>query len=312
MIDPFLMCAARRHSIKIAAVIQSWDNTSTKDYRGADPDYVVVWNQTMEREAEVFHDIPKENIFLEGIAHWDIYFSRERDEEERASATLPEIGLVGGRPIIYYCTSSFQIFNNSLDTARELAAWLCTLQLIGRPQLLMRLHPSYLIPKGSDRETKAEKLLDQMSSIQRESRGDVFFDSPKMPAIAEGIDMPMQDMLRRKLLLKGSSVLINEYSTLMIEGAIFDVPTINISVGRFRDTNKEVAYVEQFHHIRRILKTMACVTAYWYSEFFEWIQRYLADSRLHRENRKSLVTQEITVNKGRAGVVVGRYLAQLI
>jgi len=39
MIDLFLIRAARRHSVKIAAVIQSSDNTSTKDYRVADPDY---------------------------------------------------------------------------------------------------------------------------------------------------------------------------------------------------------------------------------------------------------------------------------
>ena len=122
----------------------------------------------------------------------------------------------------------------------------------------------------------------------------------------------VQDMLRHKLLLKGSSVLINGYSTLMIEGTILDVATINNSVGRYRDTNKEIAYVEQFHHIRRILKTRVCVIAYSYLELFEWIQRYLADPRLHRENSKNLVTQEVTVNKGRTGVVVGRNLAQLI
>jgi len=306
------MRAAKRHGVKTAAVIHSWDNTSTKDYRGADPDHVVVWNQIMAREAEIFHDIPKENIFLGGIAHWDRYFTHEEGEGEKTRAIFKEIGLAANRPLIYYCTSSFKIFNNSLNTVSEIVDWLQTVQGIERPQLLVRLHPSYLIPKGSDRETEAEKLLDQMSSIQRESRGDVFFDSPKMPAIAEGIDMPMQDMLRHKLLLKGSSVLINEYSTLMIEGAIFDVPTINISVGRYRDTDKEVAYVEQYHHIKRILETRACVTAYSYSELFEWIQTYLSYPRLHRENRESLVTQETAVNKGRAGLVIGRYLAQLV
>ncbi len=122
----------------------------------------------------------------------------------------------------------------------------------------------------------------------------------------------VQDMLRHKLLLKGSSVLINGYSTLMIEGTIFDVATINNSVGRYRDTNKEIAYVEQFYYIRRILKARVCVIAKSYLELFEWIQRYLADPRLHRENSKNLVTQEVTVNKGRTGVVVGRNLAQLI
>ena len=38
MIDPYLMRSAKRYGVKTVSVIHSWDNTSTKDYRGADPE----------------------------------------------------------------------------------------------------------------------------------------------------------------------------------------------------------------------------------------------------------------------------------
>ena len=37
MIDPYFMRAARRYKCKVVSIIHGWDNTSTKDYRGADP-----------------------------------------------------------------------------------------------------------------------------------------------------------------------------------------------------------------------------------------------------------------------------------
>lgn len=51
----------------------------------------------------VFPDIQQEGIALGAIAHWGRNFREEKDEEERINATLKNIDLVRGRPIIYYC-----------------------------------------------------------------------------------------------------------------------------------------------------------------------------------------------------------------
>jgi len=79
-----------------------------------------------------------------------------------------------------------------LDPVREITAWLGTLQLIERPQLLARLHPSYLAPRGPGGETEVKKRLDQMSLIQRGSSREFFFGSPKVPTLAAEIGMPIR------------------------------------------------------------------------------------------------------------------------
>jgi hypothetical protein len=48
--DALLMREARRHGCKVASVVLSWDNSSSRGIGGATPDFVVAWTPTMKRE----------------------------------------------------------------------------------------------------------------------------------------------------------------------------------------------------------------------------------------------------------------------
>ena len=114
MIDPYLMRAAKRFGCRIISIVHSWDNTSGKDYRGGEPNYVIAWNEIMKKEINIFHDFPEERIHVGGVAHWDFYFNnriRPRQKED----FLKSYGLSENRKIIFYGLSNARWFPRSFD-----------------------------------------------------------------------------------------------------------------------------------------------------------------------------------------------------
>ena len=132
-----------------------------------------------------------------------------------------------------------------------------------------------------------------------------------MPQINGGLDMPLKDLKRHASMLRQSDVLLTEYSTLVIEAAIFDKPIINVGFGRYRNTNKPISYLETFTHIQRILKTQASRNAYSFDDLCKMLSLYLQDPSQDRQYRTVLAEQEVEINKGYAGRAIGDYLAGL-
>ena len=312
MIDPYLMRSAKRYGVKTVSVIHSWDNTSTKDYRGADPDHVVVWNEIMRNEAHVFHDVSLDKIFLGGIAHWDDYFRENAGASESKQVLFKELGLNQCRPMIYYGTSSPKTNPDTFEIISELGNAIERGHFEARPQLLVRLHPSYLWATGADNVSYYDLFKDQIYYLSQKYLGNLIFDAPQMPRIPGGVDMPKEDLIRHMNILKHADILLTEYSTLMIEAAIFDVPIINVGYGNFRDTKTPVSsYAEGYTHIKRVLSTGACDNAYSFDQLCRLINRSLDDRGKGKREREALVTQEVTVHRTDAGRTIGKYLVNL-
>ena len=142
------MRAAKRHRCQVVSVLHSWDNPTTKGYRGGDPDYAVAWNDIMKNEISVFHDIPEERIFIGGIAHWDAYFDG-RFKPGPKDAFLKLYGFREDRKTLMYGTSGPVTFRRTFDVIEELLGVMAKNMLNHPAQLLVRLHTSYLL-KGKD------------------------------------------------------------------------------------------------------------------------------------------------------------------
>ena len=109
----------------------------------------------------------------------------------------------------------------------------------------------------------------------------------------DDVYLPSDDIKRLGELLTHCDVLLTEYSTLMIEGAIFDLPIINVALNNFRDMSKPISYVEEFAHLHRMLKMEFTRQAYNKDELFKHINDYLIDPSLDTDARKKFVNQEI-------------------
>ena len=133
-----------------------------------------------------------------------------------------------------------------------------------------------------------------------------------MKLLNDDIEMPIEDMYQLADILYHSNILLTEYSTLMIEGAIFDLPIINVAMFNFRNTDKPASYYETYTHIKRILNTGACKNAYTIDQILNYIKMSLKNPSLEKNQRKMLVNQEITTNKGIAGEIIGNYIVSQI
>ena len=306
MIDPFLMRAARRHGCRVVSVIHSWDNPTTKDYRGAEPDHVVTWNPTMKREVNVFHDVPAERIHVEGVAHWDPYFDGTLVFPERGSF-LRSLGLDPACRTLFYGTSSPILFANTFDVIDRLMAEIGA-GALGPVQVVLRLHPQYLLRRAGREGQIVDQYKDRMDDLRARYGPRLAFDLPMMRVLSDDIDMPPEDMHHLAALLRHCDVLLTEYSTLMIEGAIFDRPIVNVALYNFRDTDKPASYLETFTHIKRMLSTGASRNAYTFEELLRYTREYLDDPSRDAEGRRRLVDQEVAVNRGCAG----RRIAELL
>ena len=310
MIDPLLMRAAKRHGCTIVSIPHSWDNTSTKDYRGGDPDHVIAWNEPMKREVEVFHDVPRGRVFVGGIAHWDFYFNGRLKPTPR-DEFLSANGLSNDRKIIFYGTSSHRMFTRTFDVIEELLQAMEQDAFSHPSQLLVRLHPGYLLPSRGGEGQIVDGFQDRIAAIKKRYGALVSFADPVMRVLNDDIDMPVEDMHRLADALCHSDVLLTEYSTLMIEGAIFDLPVVNVGLYNFRDGERPLSYVENFTHLRRVLKAQSTRNAYSFEQLVEHINFYLEDPSRDGDARKRLIAQEVTTSPGCAGKSIGVYISNL-
>lgn len=311
MIDPYFMRAARRHKCKVLSIVHSWDNPTTKDYSGAALDYVVAWNDIMKREVSVFHDIPEKKIFVGGIAHWDFYFNGDNESRPKKEF-LQSHNFSEERKTIFYGTSNYVLFRNTFDVIENLLEKIQQDDFICPVQLLVRLHPVYLLKQRGKKGQIIDQFRDRIESTKEKYGNLVSFNMPMMKVLNDDIDMPVEDMYYLAEILKYSDVLLTEYSTLMIEAAIFDLPVINVGLYNFRDTEKPASYIENYTHIKRLLKTNASRNAYDYEQLYRHLDSYLEDRSRESEQRRKLVEQEVTTNRGSAGRKIAEHISGLI
>ena len=309
MIDPLIMRAAKRNNCKVLSLVHSWDNPTTKAYGGVSPDNVVAWNEIMKEELSVFHDIKKENIHVGGIAHWDDYFNGSLKNggpffKKEANNTT--------RKFIMYATSSPIMFKTTFDIIEDILIKIKNGIIVNKPKLIVRLHPSYLAKQKSNKRLILDVYKGKIDELQNKYVGLVEFNMPIVNWIKDDYELPIEDVKNLGKLLMKSDLVLTEYSTLMIEGSIFDTPVINVALGNFRNTDQPISVIEDLNHIQRVLKTKATRQAYNMDQLIDQINQYLSNPQLDSENRKKLVEQEITTNIGHAGESIGKYIYSLI
>ena len=311
MIDPLIMRAAKRHGCDVVSIPHSWDNTSTKDYRGGDPDHVITWNEIMKREVNVFHDIPEESIHVGGIAHWDMYFNGEFEPGLR-SEFFSANGLSQDRKLIFFGTSDPVMFTRTFDVIEELVGAMEEGRFLFPCQLLVRLHQVYLLPDKKRGGRFIDRFRERIETLENRAGNLVSFTDPTIKVLNDDIDMPIEDMRDMARSLHHSDLMLTEYSTLMIEGAIFDLPVINVGLHNFWDTEGPALLAENFTHLRRILRTGATRNAHTMDQLVEYINYYLEDPSEDGDKRRKLVAQEVTTNPGHAGRNIAEYIAELV
>lgn len=304
--DAVVLREAQARAIPTACVLLSWDNPTSKGYRGAMPDLVLTWSKTMSRQVVEHHDVPERRVEVAGVPHFDHYV--------RAGA-LPsregicaELGLDAQRRIVLFAASSPGLYRESTRVAARLADAIESGELGAAAQLVVRVHPLAF------RSDHGDALHEWEAFAARHPLVRVQF--PEVLSTRLRCDMSRADARRLGALIRHCDVLVNVFSTTTLEACLADRPVVLLTAasatsdepGTFEHTRD----YETFEHMRTLVGARAARVARSLDEMVAHVRSYLADPSLEREGRAAVAAAELGPTDGRAGERIGLRLLGLI
>jgi hypothetical protein len=213
--------AARRHGIRSALCVWSWDHLSSKALIRVTPDHLIVWNETQRGEATRFHGVTPDRVCVTGAQCFDRWFDRQPSRDRPSFCR--RAGLPDDRPFILYVCSA--LFRGSPCEAEFVRRWVRAIQASSDPALramniLVRPHPQRL--QDWQNGTIAGAALWGSNPIDEQRRAD-YFDSLYYSAGVVGLN-----------------------TSALVEAAIVDRPVYTILLPELRE-NQEGTF--HFHHL---------------------------------------------------------------
>lgn len=274
--------AAQKIGITRLGVIRSWDNL----YKGLRirPNFLAVWNETNKEEACRIMKYDPSHVKVIGATQFDPYFADDSKWSREQLAN--EFSLDPSNPIITLATlGSFQ---HQYDET-YLLDWLISAREKGEippnSQIICRLHPS--------------SRLECFQPYRKYSYIRLSYMQTHIPTLAW--TMTRDEVILVGNLLRHSDVVISPGSTITIETAIFDTPTI---VPIFHPYQPELAELQFGRHLSQHfgrLKTECLVPILDKSEdLAPAIMRALRDRSWYSAERKQLVKDYIQFTDGKS------------
>lgn len=298
--DQYFTKSAKKNNCKTISIIYSWDNPTSKGYKSSDSDFYIVWNNNMKQELITFQDIKEKKIIICGTAHWDSFHNNINNKEKIRNAFLNENGLSKKRKIILFFSSSPRDFNN----AYEKIDYICN-ELRDDSDFLViaRMHPLYMDKELCKKYLNNDNTFYENKLIKKYQDNLIFFNPQiiKFGSNTNEVFYPLEDLQILSKLYCSAGVLLNEYSTTLLEGMIFDLPVINVSIGNYRNTNLSIKFYNQHHHLWRLQKYNAIIECDNYKDIKKNIDDIFSGNDITKSNRKLLINNEININRGCAG-----------
>lgn len=281
--DITLLKQAKRRGIPSVGMMKSWDNFTSKGFLRVSPDMLFVQNPTMVEEAIKFNNFPRERIKITGFPQWDHYLDPSwrmpREEFARKFSIDPN-----KKWITYFAGGLITGLFNIPDKGEHV---LMLKQAIEEGKLndstvLIRAHPGHQDLMAQ--ETKVFPVLD----------------------FAKGWTFDQEDMRFLANLVRYSDVTINLGSTMSLEAAIFDKPTVLIAFNQM--VGKKVPWhlslaraLDSSLHFVYVMKTGGNWRVNNEKEFIGAVRAYLDNPSLHRDGRKRILKELVGPADGKAG-----------
>lgn len=288
-----IISAAVRQNIPTLGIIRSWDNF----YKGLRfyPDYLTVWNNVNHQEACQLMGYPSNKVFEIGGTQFDPYFSEDASwSREQFSAS---INLDPTRPILTLAT-----LGSFLDQYDETYVMDILLEAIRQRllpedlQLICRLHPS--------------SRVEQFQKYLKNPNVRLSYITGYIPSL--GWSMTRQDVIWTANLLRHSNVVVSPGSTITIETAIFDTPTV---VPVFHTYQPELGAKQyQFHlskHFKRLVDCDLLAIVHSPEGLIQSVNRALIEPSWYRAQRAQLVKDYIHFTDGKSSQRLGNIIQKL-
>lgn len=288
--DAYLIREARERGVATLGVVTNWDHTTSKGMSGALPDAGLVWGRRSEEEARVHHDMAASAIEAVGPAHYDHYFDPATFEER--AVFLLAAGLAPKRQTVLFAAMSPRpyLWNpRVLDILARAAAE----GRFGRPtQILFRLHPNHLALRNQD-PARWKEEMSAIKEIVAQYRC-VAVQEPLWSDATDSFSLEAEDALRLANAIAHADAVVTVFSTLNLEAAILDRPTVNCALyGHDRSLGDDDRSVLQITHLENIFACGNSRIVETEDELVGAIADCLADPALDRDGRRRLIDAEL-------------------
>lgn len=272
---------AAHYAVPLAHLVGNYDNLTSKGFRGILPERLFVWGPQMKSDAITFHGIAASRVRLIGSIRYNAISQTVLPDR---TEFLSRIGLDPARKTIVFAGFVFDSqYFEILEVYRQL------LDERSDCQLIVRLYPNKMLMNS----VYIEPLIQYAKTLPR------VYVSCADPHYKFGDTQREVLQVEEEELwpvLCHCDVLIDYYSTITIEGAIFDKPCIHMHYlpKTARAYVKDPVPIKfwKLRHNRRILSYGAVDVAHDREELFTLIRQSLLDPGQYAEARKKMVMQE--------------------
>ncbi len=277
--DLRLIKAARFFGIKSVGMPKGWDNFTLKTFLGVAPDWLLVPTPLMKSDAIKFLDYPAGRITVTGFPRFDVYADRSKILPREQF--LKSLGLDPNKKTILYAGAGDQLAPHDEEVLRDLLSKTSA-------QVIVRPHPKYHYRSEIIRPS-SNWVLDRPGRVVGAKEGDFEFEE--------------EDMTHLLNTLVHCDLLIHTASTLGIEAAFFDKPSISIAFDGDAHPRPErsVARYYKYVHLKRVAATGGMKIANNFQELLDYTDQYLKNPSLDRAKRKILIEENVGIIDGRAG-----------
>jgi hypothetical protein len=286
--DARLLREAAIHGVPSASVILSWDNPTSKGYRGANPDLVLTWSERMSAQMVEFQDFAPEQLVVAGVPHFDAYY--RDDELPSREALFARLGLDPARRLILFATSAPGYYGRDHEVAEQLARAVAGDALGAPAQLVIRVHPNF--PSKDVPIKDFERVAQAYPHVR--------LDVPEILPAGLSCHMPGSDSERLMALVRHCDVLVNVFSTTTLEAFAVDRPVVMIA-------SKALVY----EHMAEVLESGAAPVASDEAQLIGHVRRYLEHPEHQRAERAAIAARELGPADGAAGRRIAGLLLEL-
>ena len=292
--EGYFALEAQKKGLPVFSAVTNYDAIVNKGYPGFMPTCLSVWSRQMADETMKLLDIPASKIEITGPLQYDRFLRPlpvDREEYLKSLGLNPDLKTVffaGGVNVTRY----FEMY--SLLVERSENIWHDKFNLVIRPYP----HAKLLGSPG----WKVLEILFKQKGIYISNPGSIDADDRNNEYqqdlwLEDGVD-------ELTYLLRYSDVMVNYFSTISLEAAICDLPVIHLGYDAYTFGHRygiTSEFQQRQTHNRRKLRLAASKVATNEEELISFIDRYLSDSALEREQRHAYAISECGDLDGNAG-----------
>ena len=287
--DANLIAAARRRGVPSLGSVRSWDNI--QKHLRTRPDALTVWNTRNAREAVDIDRYRPRQITEVGAPQLDVYFRANSHQLAKQ-----ELGLDPEKKTLLLATSSFTYESDQTYLVDMLIDAIRRNEIRQPLQIVLRLHPDDRVGRY----------------LKYRHAPEVVLDIPERYLATLGWTMTCADLERMAALVRQADVMVNFATTVTLEAAIVDTPTVLVAFSPI-DPEEMQRYVVGLHfrmHYKDLVERDLVPIAWNRAQLVDWINRYLDDPSLYGSQRETIVREWVQYADGCSGQRLGDAILQ--